>query len=143
MIRKVNAVVLFVQELDRAMRFYRDTLGLEVVFSDDVSFAFQMEGQDFAIVALEAGVQMLNAELLAAQQGVQQGVQQGALQHSAGHRVMLCADVEDVDATYERLTAKGVSFIKAPIDQAWGWRTAYFADPEGNIWELRESIPAQ
>jgi lactoylglutathione lyase len=130
MIRKVNAVVLFVQELDRSMTFYRDTLGLEVVVSDDVSFAFRMEGQDFAIVALSAGVNMLNEEVLALKQG-------------AGHRVMLCADLEDVDATYESLTAKGVIFIKPPIDQPWGWRTAYFADPEGNIWELRESISAQ
>jgi catechol-2,3-dioxygenase len=30
MIRRVNAVVLFVENLDRAMTFYRDTLGLEV-----------------------------------------------------------------------------------------------------------------
>jgi lactoylglutathione lyase len=130
MIRKVNAVVLFVQDLDRSMRFYRDTLDLDVVVSDDVSFAFRMEGQDFAIVKLSEGMNMLNEEVLALKQG-------------AGHRVMLCADVEDVDATYESLTAKGVIFIKPPIDQPWGWRAAYFADPEGNIWELRESIPAQ
>jgi uncharacterized glyoxalase superfamily protein PhnB len=56
---------------------------------------------------------------------------------------MLCADVADVDAVYQTLTAKGVAFIKPPIDQDWGWRTAYFADPEGNIWELRQAIPAK
>jgi uncharacterized glyoxalase superfamily protein PhnB len=130
MIRKVNATVLFVQDLNRAMTFYRDTLGLEVVVSDDVSFAFRMEGQDFALVEVSAGVKMLNEEVLALQQG-------------AGHRVMLCADVEDVDAAYQALTAKGVAFIKPPIDQEWGWRTAYFADPEGNIWEFRQSILAK
>src|SRR5690606_37847815 len=119
MIRKVNAVVLFVQDLDQVMRFYRDTVGLEVVFSDDVSFAFNLEGQDFAIVKVSAGVEMLNEDLL---------------QPAPGHRVMLCADVDDVDAVYNALTAKGVAFIKPPIDQDWGWRTAYFADPEGNIW---------
>jgi lactoylglutathione lyase len=129
MIRKVNANVLFVQDLDRVMRFYRDTLGLEVVVSDDVSYAFRMADQDFAIVHVSAGVRMLNAEVLAVQQG-------------AGHRVMLCADVEDIDAVYAALTAKGLAFIKPPIDQVWGWRTAYFADPEGNLWELRQSIPS-
>ncbi len=128
MIGKVNAVVLFVEDLDRSMAFYRDTLGLEVVFSDAVSFAFHMEGQDFALVKQSAGVEMLNAEVFALQQGVT-------------HRVMLCADVEDVDAAYKTLTAKGVMFIKPPVDQHWGWRTAYFADPEGNIWEFRQSIP--
>lgn len=130
MIRKVNATVLFVENLDRMMRFYRDTLGLDVVFSDDVSYAFQMEGQDFALVHVSAGVDMLNEDVL--------GLQQGAV-----NRVMLCADVADVDAAYETLKAKGVAFIKAPKDQHWGWRTAYFADPEGNIWEFRQSIPVK
>jgi lactoylglutathione lyase len=130
MIRRVNAVVLFVEDLDRAVTFYRDTLGLEVVFSDEVSFAFHMEGQDFALVKVTAGVEMLNDEVLTQSQGV-------------SHRVMLCADVEDVDTVYKAFTAKGVSFIKPPIDQHWGWRTAYFADPEGNIWELRQSIPVR
>lgn len=125
--RKVNAVVLFVLDLERAMTFYRDTLGLEVVFSDDVSYAFHMDGQDFALVARSAGVAMLNDEVLAAQRG-------------GGQQVMLCADVDDVDATFATLTGRGVAFIKPPIDQPWGWRTAYFADPEGNLWELRESI---
>ena len=130
MIRKVNAAVLFVEDLAQMMNFYRDMLDLEVVFSDDVSFAFRMEGQDFALVEVSAGVEMLNEEVL--------GVGRGA-----GHRVMLCADVEDVDAVYKTLTGKGVAFIKPPIDQPWGWRTAYFADPEGDIWELRQAIPAE
>jgi lactoylglutathione lyase len=128
MIRKVNAVVLFVQDLERVMTFYRDTVGIEVVFSDDVSYALRLEGQDFAIVKASTGVEMLNEDVLAPQ---------------AGHRVMLCADVDDVDAVYAALVAKGVAFIKPPISQHWGWRTAYFADPEGNIWELRQAIPAK
>ena len=130
MIRKVNAVVLFVQDMERMVTFYRDTLGLEVVFSDDVSFAFHLEGQDFALVERSTGMNMLNEAVLAVHQ-------------DSSHQVMLCADVEDVDAVYNTLTTKGVAFIKAPIDQHWGWRTAYFADPEGNIWELRQAIPVQ
>lgn len=57
--------------------------------------------------------------------------------------VMLCADVEDVDTVYKTLADKGVEFIKPPIDQPWGWRTAHLADPEGNIWEFRHSIRAE
>jgi uncharacterized glyoxalase superfamily protein PhnB len=128
MIRNVNASVLFVEDVDRVTAFYRDILGVEVVYTDDVSAALRMEGQDFAIVALSEGVKMLNEDVL--------GVKKGA-----GHRVMLCADVEDVDAVYESLVAKGVKFINPPEDKHWGWRTAYFADPEGNVWELRQSIP--
>ena len=130
MIKKVNANVLFVDDLDRAVKFYRDTLAIEVVFTDDVSAALRMDGQDFAIVHVSAGAEMLNETVLDEAKGV-------------SHRVMLCADVEDVDATYKALTGKGVAFIRPPEDKHWGWRTAYFTDPDGNIWELRQAIPAK
>lgn len=129
MITRVNATVLFVQDLEAAIRFYRDLLGIEVVFSDATSYALRMEGQDFALVTLPSGVDMLNADLL----GIGAGV---------ARRVMLCTDVNDVDAAYDTLSAKGVPFLKPPQDQYWGWRTAYFTDPDGNIWELRQAIPA-
>jgi lactoylglutathione lyase len=128
MFRKVNAVVLFVQDLEKCMLFYRDVLGLEVVFSDSVSYAFKMEGQDFALVKRSAAVQMLNEEVVARHWSIAQ-------------QVMLCANVEDVDAVYKAYTAKSVPFINPPKDQEWGWRTAYLADPEGNLWEFRQSIP--
>ena len=64
MIRKVAAAVLFVEDLDGMMKFYRDKLGLEVVFSDATSYAFRMEDQDFALVTLASGVDMLNETAL-------------------------------------------------------------------------------
>jgi catechol 2,3-dioxygenase-like lactoylglutathione lyase family enzyme len=128
MIRKVSAAVLFVDDLEKCMKFYRDALGLEVVFSDEVSYAFKMDGQDFALVHVSAGVDMMNAEVLGQPRQV-------------ARRIMLCADVDSADNAYKTLTERGVTFIKPPISQAWGWRTAYFADPEGNLWELREAIP--
>jgi len=127
LIRVVNGVVLFVQDLERCVAFYRDTVGLEVVFSDPVSVAFKMEGQDFLLLEVAAAAEMVGEEALGQHKG-------------AGHEVLLCADVEDVDAAYETLTAKGIAFIRPPKDQAWGLRTAYFADPEGHLWELRHTL---
>ena len=127
LIRMVNGVVLFVQDLERCVAFYRDTVGLEVVFSDPVSVAFKMEGQDFLLLEVAAAAEMVGEEALGQHKG-------------AGHEVLLCADVEDVDAAYETLTAKGIAFIRPPKDQAWGLRTAYFADPQGHLWELRHTL---
>ena len=45
--------------------------------------------------------------------------------------------------TYEELIAKGVRFLRPPIDHPWGKRTAPFADPEGNLWEISQDIPAK
>ncbi len=57
-------------------------------------------------------------------------------------RVLLCTRVENVDAAYAELSAKGVEFTLPPTDQYWGLRTAFFKDPEGNIWEIAHSIAA-
>ena len=128
MIRGISAVVLFVQDLERCTAFYRDTIGLAVTFTDDVSAAFRLGGQDFVVLKLSAAAEMVGEDALLPLE-------------TAGHRVLLCAGFEDVDAVYQALTAKGLAFIKPPVDQAWGRRTAYFADPEGNLWELFQHLP--
>lgn len=46
----------------------------------------------------------------------------------------------DIDSDYQQLKAKGVQFIKEPETQPWGQRTAYFVDPDGNIWEIQQWI---
>jgi len=46
----------------------------------------------------------------------------------------------DVDLLYQQLKAKGVQFITVPNVQPWGQKTAYFTDPDGNIWEIQEWV---
>lgn len=46
----------------------------------------------------------------------------------------------DIDADYQHLKAKGVQFMSTPKTQPWGQRTAYFTDPDGNIWEIQQWI---
>jgi uncharacterized glyoxalase superfamily protein PhnB len=57
-----------------------------------------------------------------------------------GARSQLVAFVEDVDAIYADLVAQGVEFVREPTDRAWGLRTAHFKDPDGNIWEIAQSL---
>jgi lactoylglutathione lyase len=130
MFRKIDAAVMFVQDLAKCVEFYRDKLGFQVTFKDDVSFAFRLEDQDFVLLEVAAAAEMVGEEAL-------------SLQSGAGHRVLLCVGVEDVDVVYKTLTDKGVAFIKPPKSQPWGRRTAYFADPEGNLWELWHSTEGE
>ena len=61
---------------------------------------------------------------------------------AGGPRGYLAASVADVDAAYEDLTAKGVTFVQPPTDKPWGLRLAHFADPEGNLWEITQPSAA-
>ena len=48
-------------------------------------------------------------------------------------------EVPDLDAAYEALKAKGVTFSMPPKRQGWGGYMAMFLDPDGNVLQL---IPA-
>ena len=54
----------------------------------------------------------------------------------AGSRHVVTIEVADVDAMRADLTSRGVTLLNGPMDRPWGIRTASFADPAGNIWEI-------
>ena len=51
-------------------------------------------------------------------------------------RVMLNLDVDDIEAVYERLKARGVEFTRPPEREPWGGWLATFTDPDGNTLQL-------
>jgi lactoylglutathione lyase len=130
MIRRIVATVLFVRDLAKCTAFYRDTLGLQMQESDPASASFLIEDQYFLLLEISAAADLINSEA-------------NALKIEGGPRMLLAAGVENVDATYETLKARGVTFLRPPTDQPWGLRTAHFADPEGNIWEINQPIESK
>jgi lactoylglutathione lyase len=130
MINKINATVLFVRDFDACVKFYRDTLGLKVKETDVGFMSFDVAGQELALMDLPTASQMISEEAI---QPAKEGV----------HRVLLAAFVKDTDEAYEELKARGVQFIKLPTTQPWGQRTAYFKDPDGNIWEISHFLPKE
>jgi lactoylglutathione lyase len=132
MFRKLMAIELIVRDLATCTAFYRDTLGLQVRESESTSnsVSFQIDNVYFFLLEAEGAAQMVSSPPL-------------DLSLGESPRVLLAAGVEDVDAAYQMLSAKGVRFLRAPTDQPWGLRTAYFADPEGNLWEINHSIDAK
>lgn len=43
---------------------------------------------------------------------------------------------EEVDETIKDIRTAGGKILREPSDAFWGGRTAYFADPENNLWEV-------
>ena len=130
MFHRIAATVLFVRDLPVCLTFYRDTLGLQVTESTPELASFQMENVYFLLLEVSAAANMI-------------GVGADALKIGGGPRMLLAAGVEDVDALYESLKAKGVAMLNPPTNQPWGLRTAYFADPEGNPWEINQPIASE
>ena len=127
MIRRVVATELFVRDLPRCTTFYRDTLGLKMTESDSESAVFKIGDVYFFLIETAAAAHLISEEPL-------------ELKLDGGPRSLLAVEVEDVDATYAALKSKGVTLLRPPTDQPWGLRTAHFADPEGNPWEIHRSI---
>jgi uncharacterized glyoxalase superfamily protein PhnB len=48
---------------------------------------------------------------------------------------------DTVDETYDEIVAKGATPVQPPATMPWGQRTAFFADPDGNIHELFADLP--
>ncbi len=130
MIHKVEAVVLFVQDLSGCTTFYRDTFKLQYQGSDANSASFLLQEGLYLILLSPEGA----ADLL--------GKQVHELKIEGGSHGLLAVSVADVDVAYEELKAQGVTFVRPPTDQHWGLRTAHFADPEGNLWEINQAINA-
>ncbi len=109
MFRKIIATELIVRDLATCTAFYRETLGHPVTESGPDHTVFKVG--ELYLFLLE-------------------------VPSEGGSHVLLAASVEDVDALYADLKAKGVTLHRPPADQPWGLRTAYFVDPEGNYWEI-------
>lgn len=125
MIRKIEAIVLFVQNLATCTAFYRDTFNLAYQGSDAHSASFLLQEGLYLILLSPEGASDLVGN---------------TLKIEGGSRGLLAASVADVDAAYQELKGKGVTFVRPPTNQRWGLRTAHFADPEGNLWEINQPL---
>jgi len=118
----ITAITLFVEDLERAKQFYQHVFDLPVFFEDSNSAVFKF-GETLVnlLRASEAPGLIAPAPVAAA---------------AAGARSQFTLNVNDVDATCERLRERGVELLNGPIDRPWGIRTASFRDPGGHIWEI-------
>jgi lactoylglutathione lyase len=115
---RLFAVRVFVTDWDRAMRFYSETLGMNIAYrNDELGWAQMAPGA--GQLALER-VDPLDEEA--------QGL--------VGRFVGVSLQVPDIFTTYEELVKRGVEFVDPPEKQPWGGVLAHLRDPDGNILSL-------
>jgi catechol 2,3-dioxygenase-like lactoylglutathione lyase family enzyme len=115
-------VTLFTEDLAAARDFYAEVLGLPLDFEDADSVVVRTGGTLVNLLRVE------EADELVAPAPVG-GPGRGA-------RALFTTHVRDVDATAAELARRGVTLLNGPVDRPWGPRTAAFADPAGNVWEI-------
>ncbi len=115
-LHSVQAVRIFVTDLERSRTFYADVLELEERSTVATSVVFVLGGMEVIIEAVPPNDP--EAEGL------------------AGRFLSVSFQVEDIDATYRTLIERGVTFVQPPEKQPWGGTLAFLSDPDGNVLTL-------
>ncbi|MEU7067549.1 VOC family protein [Streptomyces sp. NPDC053429] len=125
-----------VNDVDEALGFYRDALGLEVrndVASGDHRWVTlgspAQPGLEIVISEPHAGRSQADGDAL------QELLTKGVLP-------MVVFRTDDLDATFEKVRASGAEVLQEPIDQPWGPRDCAFRDPSGNLVRINQAPAA-
>lgn len=122
---RVSLVTIGAQEMGRLRRFYADLGWSQTEFSSDEYAVFQTAGVLLSLFPLEKLAEDAGVELV---------------EPTSGFRgITLAINVEkpeQVDAVMAAAEGAGARVLRAPSDAFWGGRTAYFCDPEMNLWEV-------
>lgn len=126
---RITVLTLGVDDLQAAMRFYRDGLGLPSKGIVGTEF----EHGAVAFFELAGGLQL--ALWPRTSIGADSGLAvtpPSATELTIGHNV---ASREAVDAVMAQAAAAGATVVKAAADTFWGGYAGYFQDPDGHLWE--------
>ena len=122
---KISFITLGARDLPQMIAFYRDGLGFPTHnYTDgDDMVLFRLEGSWLGLfprseAAKDAGVSPEGA-----------GFTGVTLSHNEPSKGA-------VDQAFAEAIAAGATVVKPPQDVFWGGYSGYFADPEGNLWEV-------
>ena len=119
-------LILIVQDLDRALHFYIDVLGLRLGH----------RSRDYA--QLDTGTTRLALYTRSAMAKTLSMSLDTPAANAPGFEIGF--KVTDVDAAFNELVARGAEPVVAPTDRFWGQRTAYVRDPDEHLIELAQDL---
>lgn len=125
-LRVPDYVVLIVEDLERALHFYVNVLGLELDHRSGPYAQLATGATRVALYERDAMAMTLGRHLTAPDPD--------APAFELGFKV------DDCDAVYAELVAAGAKPAVTPRDRQWGQRTAYVRDPDGHLVELAQDL---
>src|SRR5262245_35603432 len=143
MIQGIHHTAISTGNMERALRFYRDLLGFEEVFSSSWQIGSEVVDKIVGLKDSSAQVVMLqagNACIELFQYQTPQPKLSEAVRPVCDHGIThICLQVTDINAEYERLKAAGMVFHCPPQAAGDGLSVTYGRDPDGNVVELLEA----
>ena len=139
---------LTVADMDRSLHFWRDAMGMEVVFQQEKA------GGYLEAITGEPGAHVLMTHVAFDGEGPRIELFQYLAPSGGQHRlrpadqgfVHICVACDDLDERLERLTAAGGIPLSKPVEIDTGvnrgGRGVYLRDPDGYVVELFERPPA-
>jgi len=120
-------IALLVRDYDKALDFYLQKLGFDLVEDTRLS-----ETKRWVLIKPpgSSGCCLLLAKAVDEQQW-------SAVGNQSGGRVFLFLETENFDESYQSMLANGISFVREPIVESYG-TVAVFKDLYGNLWDLIE-----
>ena len=115
-VETISAVTLAVSDMARSVVFYRDHVGLELLYG----------GEDAGFTSFRVGEGYLNVMLR---------------EEKIEWWGRLIFHVDDVDALYQRLTGYGLRPSTEPADARWGERYFHIDDPDGHELSFAKPLP--
>lgn len=123
---RLDGIGLFVDDMAKMIRFYRDVLGFEIKEEENTNNVYLIkDGALFMLYERKNFEKMTNRKY-------------EYIKGLNGHfEIALYVDTfEEVDAAFNKVVALGATPVLEPSDQPWGQRTCFVADPEGNLIEI-------
>ena len=127
---RITLITLGVDDLQRAVRFYRDGLGLKTEGIVGTEFEYGA----VAFFDLQAGLKLAlwPRKSIAHDTGIALG-KPNATDFTIGHNV---SSKVEVDAVMAQAKRSGSMVVKPAHDTFWGGYAGYFQDPDGHLWEV-------
>lgn len=128
----ISAVTLVVDDYDKAIAFYVDILGFDLVEDTVLS-----SDKRWVVVRPCSADAQNTASLLLAK--ADDDGQRASIGKQAGGRVAFFLKTDDFHEEYRKMKEAGIQFMEEPRSEPYG-HVVVFADPFGNKWDLLELI---
>ena len=132
---RVDVITLAVEDLERALRFYRDGLGFESSGVVGTQWTDEESGANGAIAVFKFQSGLLLSLYPRSDLAKDAAIPAGPARPGEFSLGQLVQSRAEVDELIEKAEAAGAA-VTTPRDRPWGIYSGYFRDLDGHLWKI-------